>query len=446
MNQTEMMSSTATLVNEDFSVANLKLEGALKVVEVEAPPTPDSQSAGAEAKPATVNPFDYVGEVLGAGPGADYPHADFLPYNPPRSESDPPLPFYNIEDRGHHADPNAARLRTFVEARGGKVKDLLVAIGTVIEGDNVKLEDLGQDERDDLQMLMAYRALLVAQRGVVFFRNQHTLTVEKQRELGQHFGPLHKHATYAVPRRGDLDDVVVVYADRDSRPDLYAFSRAELFHSDVTYEVQPPGTTILRLLTAPSVGNDTLWSSGYAVYSSLSKPFQEYLESLSAIHSGFEQASSRTGFARVPRREPIETIHPVVRVHPVTGLKSVFVNPGFVARLVGVPKAESDLVLSFLKDCFAQQTDGTVRWSWQEGDVAIWDNRVCNHSATFDAYPSLRHGLRVTPHGEKPLSVQEYEEIYQKPGKDWLDERFKTLGITGPAKDDGKSKKRAFRD
>lgn len=235
--------------------------------------------------------------------------------------------------------------------------------------------------------------------GAIVFRNQQSMTIEQQRELGKHFGPLHKHATYATPRRGDLDDVVgefnpfvsqfavcwfacaVVYSDRDSRPDLYAFSRAELFHSDVTYEVQPPGTTMLRLLTTPEVGNDTLWSSGwvslqhsmlymlwrrysYSVYSSLSKPFQQYLESLSAIHSGFDQASSRTNFSKIPRREPIETIHPVVRVHPVTGMKSVFVNPGFVTRLVGVPKAESDMVLSFLKDCFAQQTDATARWRW----------------------------------------------------------------------------------
>lgn len=298
---------------------------------------------------------------------------------------------------------------------------------------------MGEAEKDDL-------ALLVGLRGVVFFRKQHSITIEQQRELGQHFGPLHTHATYATPRRGGLDDVVVVYADRDSRPDQYSFSRAELFHSDVTYEVQPPGATILRLLTTPEVGNDTLWSSGYNVYSSLSKPYQKYLESLYAIHSGFNQAASRSAAINVPRREPIETIHPVVRVHPVTGLKSVFVNPGFVTRLVGVPKAESDATLAFLRDSFAQQTDATCRWRWESGDVAIWDNRIVNHSATFDAYPSLRHGLRVTPHAEKPLSVEEYEHTYQQPAKNWLEERFKSLGIKGLSADDGRTKQGGFRD
>jgi sulfonate dioxygenase len=94
----------------------------------------------------------------------------------------------------------------------------------------------------------------------------------------------------------------------------------------------------------------------YALYSSLSKYFQTYLESLKALHSGFNQAASRTAVTAIPRREPIETAHPVVRVHPVTGWKAIFVNAGFVTRLIGVPKAENDAVLAFLKDSFAQQT------------------------------------------------------------------------------------------
>lgn len=91
-------------------------------------------------------------------------------------------------------------------------------------------------------------------------------------------------------------------------------------------------------------------------------------------------------------------------------------------------------------------SDATVRWRWETGDVAIWDNRVVNHSATFDAYPSLRHGLRVTPHAEKPLSVEEYEEQYGREAKDWIKERYAKLGIAPPAGDDGRTKAKAFRD
>jgi sulfonate dioxygenase len=178
----------------------------------------------------------------------------------------------------------------------------------------------------------------------------------------------------------------------------------------------------------------------------LSRPYQKYLESLYAVHTGFNQSLSRTGEVKIPRRQPIETIHPVVRVHPVTGWKAIFVNPGFVSRIVGVPKAESDATLEFLKNSFAQQTDATIRWRWETGDVALWDNRMVNHSATFDAYPSSRHGLRVTPHAEKPLSVEEYETQYGLKAKDWIQERYKSLGIEAPAIDDGSSRAKAFRD
>lgn len=117
-----------------------------------------------------------------------------------------------------------------------------------------------------------------------------------------------------------------------------------------------------------------------------------------------------------------------------------------MTRLVGVPKAESDNTLGFLRDCFAQQTDATTRWRWKAGDVAIWDNRVVNHSATFDAYPSLRHGLRVTPHAEEPMSVRDYEEKEGKEAKDWQKDRWERLGILPLKADDGKTKAKGFRD
>jgi hypothetical protein len=111
------------------------------------------------------NPTDHQGETFGQGPGADYPYPDFLreftsfcglgqldlcpAHNPTRTQSDPPLPMFDIVDRGHRADPDCARLRAFVEARGGKVKDLGISSGAVVEG-NVKLEELGEEEKDDL--------------------------------------------------------------------------------------------------------------------------------------------------------------------------------------------------------------------------------------------------------------------------------------------------------
>jgi sulfonate dioxygenase len=219
--------------------------------------------------------------------------------------------------------------------------------------------------------------------------------------------------------------------------------RMSLTRSSPLELLSSSSTSLLKSETIPSglLGRCILGAkrsqltSRYALYSSLSRPYQKYLESLYAVHTGFNQSLSRTGEVKTPRRQPIETIHPVVRVHPV-----------FVSRIVGVPKAESDATLEFLKNSFAQQTDATIRWRWETGDVALWDNRMVNHSATFDAYPSSRHGLRVTPHAEKPLSVEDYESQYGLKAKDWIQERYKNLGIEAPAIDDGSSRAKAFRD
>jgi sulfonate dioxygenase len=100
-----------------------------------------------------------------------------------------------------------------------------------------------------------------------------------------------------------------------------------------------------------------MWSSGYALYSSLSRGFQIYLEGLTAVHSGVAQADGSRAAGLTVRREPIESVHPVVRVHPATGWKSVFVNPGFTRRIVGLPKAESDTVLQFLFRQIAENVD-----------------------------------------------------------------------------------------
>ena len=126
----------------------------------------------------------------------------------------------------------------------------------------------------------------------------------------------------------------MVYNDSSSRPDTAAFAPLELWHTDVSYELQPPSTTSLKLLTGPETGGDTLWSSGYALYSSLSPNFQTYLEGLSALHSAVAQADGARAAGLTVRREPVETVHPVVRVHPATGWKSVYVNPGACVQAV----------------------------------------------------------------------------------------------------------------
>ena len=146
----------------------------------------------------------------------------------------------------------------------------------------------------------------------------------------------------------------------------------------VTYEVQPPSYTSLKLLTGPPIGagGDTLWASQYATYDALSGRMQKYLEGLTALHSANMQAQGSRALGRPVRRDPITTEHPLVRTHPVTGWKSLFFNTGFVTKIVGVPRAESDAIISYLNEIIATTQELHVRYSWGKNDVALWDNRI----------------------------------------------------------------------
>lgn len=120
------------------------------------------------------------------------------------------------------------------------------------------------------------------------------------------------------------------------------------YHSDVSYERQPPALTILTLLEVPATGGDTAWVSQVAAYDRLSDPLKQLLEGLTAVHDGYQQAEGARRDGKFVRREPIQTEHPIVRVHPVTGQKALYVNPGFTRRIVGLKDEESDAILKLL--------------------------------------------------------------------------------------------------
>lgn len=350
------------------------------------------------------------------GDDSDYAFAQYKPHFPDIKW--PPLEEQEVVERAQFADPEKKALF----AAATKVQHLTPAIGTEIHG--IDLRQLTDQQKDEL-------ALLIAERGVVFFRNQ-DISIREMLALHRHYGPLHKHATTGIPREPGLEEVHVVYNDASRRPDPSAFSKIDLWHSDVTYEIQPPSYTALKVIEGPPYGGDTLWSSGYALYSSFSPFFQKYLESLYAVHSAVAQADGARAAGHTVRREPIETVHPVVRVNPATGWKSIYVNPGFTRRIVGVPKAESDAILSLLFHQLSENPDFQVRFHWEPNSIAIWDNRAVTHSATFDFWPHTRHALRATPHGERPLSVADYEAKTGKEAKDRQLEVWKQAGLPLP--------------
>lgn len=167
---------------------------------------------------------------------------------------------------------------------------------------------------------------------------------------------------------------------------------------------------------------------------------QKYLESLTALHSAELQAQGTRDLGRTVRREPITTEHPLIRTNPVTGWKSIFFNPGFVTKIVGVPKTESDHIISLLNEIVATSPEIHVRFQWAEGDVAFWDNRCTvshvplriyliscdvsltllqNHSASYGFAPHRRHAVRVAVRAEKP-----YLDPQSRSQEDDLSERY----------------------
>ncbi|KAF2473976.1 alpha-ketoglutarate-dependent taurine dioxygenase [Lindgomyces ingoldianus] len=316
------------------------------------------------------------------------------------------IPYY---DKGLDGDPEFKNLLSSAT----DVFDYNPKIGTEIHG--LDLANLTDAQKNDL-------ARLIATRGVVFFRDQKNFDINAQRELGRYFGTLHKHATTSTPKQEGLEDVHVVFAGENS-PDLRAlFTPSFLWHSDVTYEIQPPSYTSLKVLTGPPQGGggDTLWSSQYAAYDQLSQPMQKYLEGLSALHSAEMQAEGSRKLGRTVRREPVVTEHPLVRTNPVTGWKSLFFNPGFVTKIVGVPKTESDHIISYLNEVVSTSPELHVRFQWNKGDVAFWDNRVSNHSASYGFAPHRRHAVRVCCQAERPYldpnSKSQEEDLHERYG------------------------------
>ena len=160
--------------------------------------------------------------------------------------------------------------------------------------------------------------------------------------------------------------------------------------------------SILHIRKCPPRGGDTLFASMYAAYEALSDRMKRYLEGLTAIHDGedaYRGTYANYGVAdkaTYPRAE-----HPIIRTHPVTGKKALYVNRGFTKRLLGVPRDESKAILDYLWD-HAENPLFQCRFRWQPNSVAFWDNRCVQHRAMWDYWPHTRSGFRVTVAGDKP--------------------------------------------
>lgn len=273
-----------------------------------------------------------------------------------------------------------------------RINPIKPTIGAIIE--NIDLNQL-----TDATLAEIKQALL--KHHVIFFRNQ-DLQSKAQVKLARSFGSLHIHPIF--PTIDGIPEIIVLDSHKLDLRDN------ELWHTDVTFSKKPPMGCVLRAVKIPDQGGDTLWSSGIAAFNALDKYTQEKIKGLTAEHDirlsfpverfGYSD-EERAKLEEVFKKNPPVT-HPVVRTHPDTGENILFVSEGFTSKINELDEKESQELLNFLTQ-HAVKEDFHLRWKWQEGDVAIWDNRCTQHKALFDYGDAHRIMHRATINGDEPF-------------------------------------------
>ena len=250
-----------------------------------------------------------------------------------------------------------------------EIRRLAGALGAEVYGpdiSNPKLEDIA-----------ALKSILL-QHMVIFLPNQ-SPTDQSHVDFGKEFGKLEGHPNLESNKNLPSE----LFELKASKGGI-----ADEWHSDLTFQEQPAVMSILHMVKCPDIGGDTLWTSLYAAYNELSDPMKALCDGLTALHDA------------LPHNRPEDmTVHPVVRVHPITGKKALYVNEHFTRRIVEMNATESELILSYLTRWVCNPRF-TVRYHWQQGTIAIWDNRCTQHFVLND-FEGERVIRRVTVVGDQ---------------------------------------------
>jgi taurine dioxygenase len=268
------------------------------------------------------------------------------------------------------------------------ITPLTPAIGAEITGIDLSRPISESTFRDLHDALLAHQ--------VIFFRDQ-DISVVAQKRLGAMFGKLVAHPN--DPGLEGHPEVMIIHADESSKR-----VAGESWHSDVSCDAEPPLGSILRIHTLPDTGGDTLFASMYAAFEALSEPMRAFLGTLKAVHDGapyYRSVNARIGREDGGRSYP-KAEHPVIRTHPGSGRKAIFVNEMFTTKVIGLSKAEGDAILHFLFD-HVRRPEFQCRFRWAKNSIAFWDNRCVQHMAIWDYWPQARSGYRVTIQGDRPF-------------------------------------------
>ena len=280
-------------------------------------------------------------------------------------------------------------------ASGIRVRRLAGRIGAELS--NIRLSgDLAQSQVEEI------RQALLANR-VIFFRDQQHFTDEGQERFANALGGLVKHPT----EKALLGSKGILELDAAA-----GNGKADVWHTDVTFVDAYPRYSVLRAMRIPELGGDTLWANTVAAYHDLSPQLKTLAEGLWAIHSNkYDYAAQHAAatpeeaahYEKIFASQVYEAEHPVVRIHPETGEKSLVLGY-FIQRFAGHNHVDSNLLFTLLQNHVIRM-ENIVRWSWRQGDVAIWDNQATQHYALNDYGKQNRTMRRVTIGGEVPISV-----------------------------------------
>lgn len=265
------------------------------------------------------------------------------------------------------------------------IQPLTPAIGAEIHGVDLASPDIAD-------AVPAIRAALL-DHGVIFFRDQQ-LTQEQHIAFARHFGKLEVHP--ATPADQPNPEVLRIAHGPKSR------GQENNWHSDVTWREKPSLGSILLAREVPPVGGDTCFANMHLAYERLSPEMKRLCEGLTAVHDISRVFARRLGKAPEELHDKYPPMrHPVIRTHPETGQRAIYVNTAFTDRIEGLTRSESDRLLEHLY-ATAMDVEIQCRFRWREGSIAFWDNRVCQHLAVSDYFPARRVMERVTIAGDVP--------------------------------------------